>query len=438
MTANPSNFDPSALFKASGEDPTRNAERLLQEGRIEDAMLMLERILDQDPENTAALHKMGLALLNLGRFAMAAEKLEQAAKQTLDDPEIWAAAGYSWLALDDTKRAIAPLQRARELDPASPRNAEMLADALSRGGRTEEAEQLYRDMIQRFPDEGIWQGRLGILLERRGNIEEAIALLRQATGKLPRSFDFNLALFRTSNTSGDNISATASLERCGAIIKNELKTGEFDAALDMEAEIADHTGSTAEPLASWSAAMAAAAQRLPRPPASHGITDPAQPVAGFFLRRGSWSPAVERVMAALEQIDHRQPPPFQPRLYVLSQTSQELRNACDGAGIALTDTDRDWPGNPSSKVPYQRLLWLRGRIAGDRARALIWIDDDVHLAFAAALCMAPLQIHLTMATPASRPDAIDCFLPLSEIPDGGSAEALAGELVRLIGQTAAA
>jgi pentatricopeptide repeat protein len=434
MPPNPSNFDPSALFQTGGENPTRNAERLLQEGRVDEALLTLERVLEQDPENTAALHQMGLALLNLGRFAMAAEKLQQAAKKILDDPEIWAAAGYAWLALGDTESAIAPLRHARDLDPASPRNAEILADALSRNGEFEEAEKLYRDMIGRFPDQGIWQGRLGILLESRGNMEEATALLRQATGRLPKSFEFNLATFRIYRNAGDDAAATESLERCALIIRNELKSGEFDAALEMEAEIAGHDETAAGLIASWSDEMAAAARALPRPPVIRGASDPAQTVIGFFLRQGSWSPAVARVMAALEKIDDMHPPPFHPKVYVLSQTSQELGDACEAVGIALTDTDNAWPGSTSSTVPYQRLLWLRGQIVGDQVKAMIWIEDEVYLSFAAALGMAPLQIYLTMETPGLKPEGIDSFLSLSDYPAGNSAEGLAKELVRLTGQ----
>jgi predicted TPR repeat methyltransferase len=125
---------------------------LQQDGRIEGAAQLYERILEKAPEQVDALHFLGVARFQLGDGAAA---------------------------VDLIRRAIA-----RKPDFAGAHNN--LGNVLKRLGRPAEAAQAYREVIALEPDNADAHSNLGALLRAQGKPVEAEAVLRRALELEPR------------------------------------------------------------------------------------------------------------------------------------------------------------------------------------------------------------------------------------------------------------
>ena len=125
---------------------------LFQAGRLGDAIMACQGIVDADPGNVDALHLLGAALNRLGDFSSAAAALERAV-------------------------------RGRPSDPVLRNN---LGTALMDAGRMAEAEKSYREALRRRPNYADACSNLGGLLHRAGRLQEAEQALRRALALEPR------------------------------------------------------------------------------------------------------------------------------------------------------------------------------------------------------------------------------------------------------------
>lgn len=102
-------------------------------------------------------------------------------------PLFHSALGVALFSLDRFDEAAASFARARELQPDQPVHVFNLANALAHSSRPVEAEALYREHLEVFPDDAEAHREYGILLRRLGRLEDSIAALASAVRLTPTS-----------------------------------------------------------------------------------------------------------------------------------------------------------------------------------------------------------------------------------------------------------
>ncbi len=205
------------------------ANLAVRDRRFEDALPILEKVLEQNPENTMALLTIGNAALGMGRYGDAiiwyrryAERMPrnamahywiavcslrlgdgQAAIQEAEaavalDPEFAdarALKGALLAARRDYPAAIRDLRAAIQAAPRKPAFRISLARALAASSRPDEAQTEYEAALALSPDEPGALTGLAVLLAQLGNLARAEELLRRAVAAQPgdAAARFNLA-----------------------------------------------------------------------------------------------------------------------------------------------------------------------------------------------------------------------------------------------------
>jgi Flp pilus assembly protein TadD len=201
------------LLLAQDPDATyRQGVELLQAGKAEQAVAMLEQAAAGAKKNAQYWKAYGVALASLGRYRESIEPFEQACK--LDRRLIDACYYYgrALYASDRYEDAIEPLRRAIETDAVKGRAETALGQSLEALGRNEEAEKQFRSALSR-KDAHLRQARIayGQFLLRQGKVDEALRTLESA--QEPESPEGLLEYARALMQSGDAERAAAKLER---------------------------------------------------------------------------------------------------------------------------------------------------------------------------------------------------------------------------------
>ena len=135
----------AARYRETGED-------LYRRGRYAEAKIALERAIEREPENIGSYLNLGLVLASgLGEEARAREVLEEAVTR---DPEHAGARhvlGKLYLNQGRLPEALAALQAAHRLSPASWEYADWLGLALLRAGRPAAAETAFLQAARAAP-----------------------------------------------------------------------------------------------------------------------------------------------------------------------------------------------------------------------------------------------------------------------------------------------
>jgi predicted TPR repeat methyltransferase len=160
-----------------------------REGRFEEAAAIYKQILDVDPDNTDALHFLGVAVHQAGRAKAALGFLDRALELEPDHPDALGNRGNVHRSLCNLELAEADYRRALELRPDDPNILGNLGTVLRARGDLEGAVTMYRAVIAKKPDHAsTWQNMASALdaLERRA---EAVAAYREAARLSPGSAD---------------------------------------------------------------------------------------------------------------------------------------------------------------------------------------------------------------------------------------------------------
>jgi protein O-GlcNAc transferase len=189
-----------------------------QAGRLAQAEAVYREILAQFPNNSDALHLLGLLagqagrldvaedlirkaiaqspqpvyLYNLGRLFQQAGRLTEAAdlhRQALQiDPDFadaWADLGTVLAAQGKTSDAVSAYQNAARLRPQNPAIRNALGNNLRALGRIADAEQCFLQALQLQPHSAESHGNLGVLYESQGRFQQALDHAQQALAFAP-------------------------------------------------------------------------------------------------------------------------------------------------------------------------------------------------------------------------------------------------------------
>lgn len=201
-----------ALERGAGAAAVYGLGRVaLERGEHERAVERFREVLESHPDAASVHYQLGLAYRGLGELERAREHLAHHGGDRFGfpDPLVDGLAllstgagahmdrGNRAMALGDPEGAVPHYRRAvEEAPPENLQPSRALASALARAGRAEEALELYRDLLERDPDDPVSRFNLANLYVDRGELETAERHFRRAVEIAPDYADahFNLAL----------------------------------------------------------------------------------------------------------------------------------------------------------------------------------------------------------------------------------------------------
>jgi len=219
----------------------RRALQVAQHGDPEQAMGMVQQILDSDPRYAPALKLKGMLLLDGGHAAEAGAVFEEALKYAPGDPDLLYETGVYKLASGDKEDALKLLERCAKLQPSDGDTFFYLAQAYHLNGHDDDAIRAIERSAQLEPGNAtVWQKR-GELLCAGSDCSRGLKSLEKAQqmdATLPGlDYDIGSADYKLMDLAG----AERSLSRAVAAQPDATN------ALDL-------LGSTEIRLANWQAA----------------------------------------------------------------------------------------------------------------------------------------------------------------------------------------
>ena len=263
----------------------RLAERLQRSGRLAEAEALCRQVLQGDPNNHAALHRLGLLAHRVGKLELALTLLERAVALDAATALYHGNLGEMQRQAGRLEAAIASGRRATALDGRNSEAFYNLGVALADAGCREEALVCYRRAVALNPDYGLAfnnlgatlevledkegaasayaraieidarhaeaQNNLGAILSERGELEAAKRHFEAAIRARPHFIDphFNLSTLKRYRSGEPHIVALEALARerhqlpeaararlCFAVAKAREDLGEYARAFEAYAE----------------------------------------------------------------------------------------------------------------------------------------------------------------------------------------------------------
>jgi tetratricopeptide (TPR) repeat protein len=173
------------LWLNGAEIAARRADAFLRDGAYASAAALYQQALRRGPDRADLLAKLARALAGVGRLVEAREAIARALVLSPGHPEArQLALELAWKAND--RRAV--IDAATALLAGDPNNVMVrrdLARALAAEGRSGEAEDEYRRVLEAAPSEVSAMAELAALLQARGEMSGAIEQRRRALAAAP-------------------------------------------------------------------------------------------------------------------------------------------------------------------------------------------------------------------------------------------------------------
>ncbi len=217
-----------------------HAERLLNQGALQDAEAIYRAILAEVPGQAKASQGLGLVALHTGHASAAVELLQMALIGLPDDADVHAHLGLAFASARDARSSEACYRRALEIAPDYTEAHLNLANLLLETGRIEEAAGAYERAAELAPESGPVFYGLAMLESRRGRMAAAISALESALRYAPSLLPARVNLATLLMQSGRHEEAVSHLE--AAV---EFAPESFDARLNLCAAL-QQTNRTAE------------------------------------------------------------------------------------------------------------------------------------------------------------------------------------------------
>lgn len=244
-------------MEREGDALMREATRLHQAGRLDEAAALYARVLDAEPRHPDALHRSGLIAYKKGRFDDALALVQRALAVAPDNALFHGNLGNIQKDAGRRDDAVASYRRALALDAAQIPARNNLGVLLLEAGDARAAQDAFRDVIARRPDHfrahanlgkariaagdapgaehalrgalaleprfADALGDLGLLLQRQGRRDEAIALFRRRAEVEPAASVAHADLALALQQSGALDDAAAEYERAVALAPLSLE-----------------------------------------------------------------------------------------------------------------------------------------------------------------------------------------------------------------------
>ena len=159
-----------------------------QSGDIEQALTLIDRAIEIDPNEWRYHHGRGEVLLAVEQYTAAIAAFEQALRLNGDAPEALFKLGVALHATQQLDRAMALYQRVLSINPNLAEVHNHLGSALQSAGRSSEAIEAFRRAVRLQPVNAEALSNLGSALQEAGRLDEAIAAYRAALTFRPDFF----------------------------------------------------------------------------------------------------------------------------------------------------------------------------------------------------------------------------------------------------------
>jgi Flp pilus assembly protein TadD len=123
------------------------AKIFIHQGRFNDAELLLQKVINQNPKFIPAYHDLAEIKIRNRRTNEAVEVLSHALKENSSDPKTLNNLGMCWMIRRDYEKALQMFTEAAGLEPENTRYRANMAATLGLMGRDEEALALYRQIL---------------------------------------------------------------------------------------------------------------------------------------------------------------------------------------------------------------------------------------------------------------------------------------------------
>jgi len=147
-----------------------------QNGQFVKAEQTYRIMLQRNPQNATALHRMGIVCSKMGKHDIAAKHLMEAVKVQPDNPKYLTDLGYALYLQNDLPAAEIALEESIKRDPSSKRSFNNLSLVLGHQGRMDEAYQIARSVLS--AEEA--HANIGYICLQRGMLDDAARHYNQA------------------------------------------------------------------------------------------------------------------------------------------------------------------------------------------------------------------------------------------------------------------
>ena len=160
---------------------------LHQEGKLDQAELIYQQILQVNPENDEVLNLLGLIAYQVGKYQIATELINQAIDMDSSQSSFFNNLGLVLQKQDRLGEAIQAYRQSLELNPNDADIYSNFGTALKEQGQLEEAIDSYNTAIEIQSDHKEVYYNLGIALKEQGQLEEAIQVYYKAIDITPNN-----------------------------------------------------------------------------------------------------------------------------------------------------------------------------------------------------------------------------------------------------------
>ncbi|HRV07201.1 MAG TPA: sulfatase-like hydrolase/transferase [Acidobacteriota bacterium] len=159
---------------------------LTQEGRVHQAVQLLDRVLAEDPEVFVAHSLQALNRLRLQQPDQALRHLETAARLRPEDAGTHLYLGIALFQLGRLKEAREALEESLDLEPANVAAMNNLGTVLVHLGDLQRARTIFEQLLEQRPDDAATWLNLGVVELTLGNPEQAVSRLEKARNLAPQ------------------------------------------------------------------------------------------------------------------------------------------------------------------------------------------------------------------------------------------------------------
>src|SRR5438105_3997129 len=187
------------------------ALRLHQQGKLREAFLRYDAIIQAEPQHAGALHFSGVVLHQAGKHAEAITRIRASISIDPNVADAWSNLALALEAVDRREAAINALKQAATLAPKSPEIWTNLAASELALGHDADAEKAARSAIAADGTHpGAWHN-LALVLAAQGRVLEALDAATRAAGFVPDEPAFAGHKAQLEGADGRNDAAHATL-----------------------------------------------------------------------------------------------------------------------------------------------------------------------------------------------------------------------------------
>lgn len=191
----------------------REAVRLHREGNLDEARRIYSQILSHYPNNTEALHLLGVIAHQAGEYDNAIQLISRAIRLAPERASYYLNLGNAYRESNLLKQAVACFSKAIDLNPAFAEAHFNLANILFGQGEINSAVRNYEEAVKLKPDLLSAHLNLGEIFEQQGLPESAIASYRSVLTIRPDCADASVRLGSIYQRKNDHAQAIRLFKR---------------------------------------------------------------------------------------------------------------------------------------------------------------------------------------------------------------------------------